>query len=78
MSLSFLTSCGLAVLSAFIHLTILHSRVRLILVQYEQFALTLGMKVISNVFKTKLVTKPEKLPVHDSLVRPMVELWSNM
>ena len=34
-------------------------------------------KVIVNVLKTGPVTEPEKLPVHGSLVGPMVELWLN-
>ena len=31
------------------------------------------MQYITNVFRTRLVIESEKLPVHDSLVGPMVE-----
>ena len=34
-------------------------------------------KVFFNVLKTGPVTEPEKLPVHGSLVGPMVEPWLN-
>ena len=33
--------------------------------------------VITNVLKTGPVTEPEKLPVHGSLVGPVVEPWLN-
>ena len=33
--------------------------------------------LIANVLKTELVIEPEKLSVHDSLVRPVVEPWLN-
>ena len=31
----------------------------------------------SNVFKIGLIIEPKKLPVHSSMVRLMVEQWSN-
>ena len=35
------------------------------------------MVVRTNVLKTGPVTEPEKLPVHGSLIRPVVKLWLN-
>ena len=32
------------------------------------------MKLQTNVFKTRLVIEPEKLPIHGTLVGPVVEL----
>ena len=36
-----------------------------------------GCCVFTNVLKTGPMTEPEKLPVHGSLVRPVVEPWLN-
>ena len=38
---------------------------------------TISLKQIHNVFRTDPIIKPEKLPVHDSLVGLAVELWLN-
>ena len=35
------------------------------------------VKCLINVLKTGPVTEPEKLPVHGSLVGPVVEPWLN-
>ena len=36
-----------------------------------------GSRIYTNVLKIGPVTEPKKLPVHDSLVEPMVELRLN-
>ena len=39
---------------------------------------TISLKQIRNVFRTGSIIKPEKLPVHGSLVGPTIEPWLNL